>query len=125
MFQSNFLLESSYRKTHHHNQFAFIPEETTEAYFENNPKIETANKTSETTDIQNGVALINVLSVWKGLVYSLKSDFWWTTYKNHRRLRQDVSYWTLAGMLVLILVTGTGSFSHETPKHRKVLQMEL
>ena len=56
--------------------FRLIPEASTEAYFENNTEIETANKISETTDLQNGVALITVLSEWKGLAYPPKSGFW-------------------------------------------------
>ena len=105
--------------------FRLIPEATAEAYFENNSEIETANKISETTDIQNGVALITVLSEWKGLAHSPKYGFWWAAQNNHRRLRRVGSWWTLAGVFILALVAGIGFFYHETLKHRKVLQLEL
>ena len=105
--------------------FRLIPEGSVEAYFENNTEIDTANKISETTDLQNGVALITVLSEWKGLVHSPKSGFWWAAQNNHRRLRRVGSWWTLAGVLILALVAGIGLFYHETLKHRKVLPLEL
>ena len=55
--------------------FRLIPKANAEAYFENNSEIDTANKISEITDIQNGVALTTVLSEWKGLTHSPKSSF--------------------------------------------------
>ena len=105
--------------------FRLIPEESAEACFENNTEIETANKISKTTDLQNGVALITVLSEWKGLAHSTKSSFWCAAQNNHRRLRRVGSWWTLAGVLILALVAGIGLSYHETLKYRKVLQLEL
>ena len=105
--------------------FRLIPEASAEAYFENNTEIETANKISETTDLQNGVALITVLSEWKGLAHFGKSGFWWVAQNKYRRLRRFGSCWTLAGVFILALVAGIGLFYHETLKHRKVLQLEL
>jgi hypothetical protein len=118
MFHRNFFLADQLPQNSKPQSFRLIPEASAEAYFENNTEIDTANKISETTDLQNGVALITVLSEWKGMAHSPKSGFWWAAQNNHRRLRRVGSWWTFAGMLILALVEGIGLFYHETLKHR-------
>ena len=105
--------------------FRLIPLAKADAFVEDNPEAETEKTMPEPADIQNTVAIETVLSEWKGLAHSPKSGFWWAAQNNHRRLRRVGSWWTLAGVLILAIVAGTGLFYYETLKHRKVLQQEL
>ncbi|MBC8219896.1 MAG: hypothetical protein H8E67_04945 [Proteobacteria bacterium] len=105
--------------------FRLIPLAKVGTFVENNSEVETEKTMPEPADIQNTVTIETVLSEWKGLTHSPKSGFWWAAQNNHRRLRRVGSWWTLAGVLILALVAGTGLFYYETLKHRKVLQQEL
>lgn len=105
--------------------FRLIPLAKVGTFVENNSEVETEKTMPEPADIQNTVTIETVLSEWKGLAHSPKSGFWWAAQNNHRRLRRVGSWWTLAGVLILALVAGTGLFYYETLKHRKVLQQEL
>ena len=105
--------------------FRLIPLAKVGTFVENNSEVETEKTMPEPADIQNTVAIETVLSEWKGLAHSPKSGFWWAAQNNHRRLRRVGSWWTLAGVLILAIVAGTGLFYYETLKHRKVLQQEL
>ena len=105
--------------------FRLIPLAKADAFVEDNPEAETEKTMPEPADIQNTVAIETVLSEWKGLAHSPKSGFWWAAPKNRRRLSLVGSWWTLAGLLILAVIAGTGLFYYETLKHRKVLQQEL
>ena len=105
--------------------FRLIPLAKVGTFVENNSEVETEKTMPEPADIQNTVTIETVLSEWKGLAHSPKSGFWWAAQNNHRRLRRVGSWWTLAGVLILAIVAGTGLFYYETLKHRKVLQQEL
>jgi len=105
--------------------FRLIPLAKVGTFVESNSEVETEKTMPEPADIQNTVAIETVLSEWKGLAHSPKSGFWWAAQNNHRRLRRVGSWWTLAGVLILAIVAGTGLFYYETLKHRKVLQQEL
>lgn len=105
--------------------FRLIPLAKVGTFVENNSEVETEKTMPEPADIQNTVTIETVLSEWKGLTHSPKSGFWWAAQNNHRRLRRVGSWWTLAGVLILAIVAGTGLFYYETLKHRKVLQQEL
>ena len=105
--------------------FRLIPLAKADAFVEDNPEAETEKTMPEPADIQNTVAIETVLSEWKGLAHSPKSGFWWAAPKNRRRLSLVGSWWTLAGLLILAVIAGTGLFYYETLKHRKILQQEL
>ncbi len=105
--------------------FRLIPLAKVGTFVENNSEVETEKTMPDPADIQNTVTIETVLSEWKGLAHSPKSGFWWAAQNNHRRLRRVGSWWTLAGVLILAIVAGTGLFYYETLKHRKVLQQEL
>ena len=105
--------------------FRLIPLAKESTFVESNSEAETEKTMPEPADIQNTVAIETVLSEWKGLAHSPKSGFWWASPNNQRRLRHVGSWWTLAGVLILAIVAGTGLFYYETLKHRKVLQQEL